>query len=64
MGDGLSKKKHSLSPGRETTLEGIAVISLTYALNTFINGEVTVGAALAALGLSIIYLKYRLRIKE
>lgn len=60
----MSKKKHSLRPGRETTLEGIAIISLTYALETFINGKVMIGVALAALGLSIIYLKYRLRIKE
>lgn len=60
----MSKKKLSLSLGRETTLEGIAIISLTYALNTLINGEVMIGTVLAALGLSIIYLKYRLRIKE
>lgn len=60
----MSKKKSSLRAGRETTLEGIAIISLTYALNTLINGEVMIGAALAALGLSIIYLKYRLRIRE
>jgi len=60
----LSKKKHSVKPGREATLEGIAIISLTYALNTLISGNVMIGAALAGLGLSILYLKYRLRIKE
>lgn len=60
----MSKKKSSLKPGRETTLEGIAILSLTLALNTFINGDVAVGLALAGLGLSIIYLKYRLRVRE
>ena len=49
---------------RETTLEGIAIVSLTTSVSMAGSGQVIPSLVLAALGLAVLYLKYTVREKR
>lgn len=49
---------------RETTLEGVAMVSLTTAVSMAGSGQFLPSLLLAALGLAVLYLKYNLREKR
>ncbi len=51
-------------PARETTLSGLATAAIAGAIAMLSKGDIGPGAALAMIGITLLYIKYKWRVKN